>query len=76
MSASEMSTPITRRARDGRNDTALRRGSSPDSSVTSVGPAVPPAQASISSVARSMARSCSVGSTPRSKRCDASVTSP
>ncbi len=67
---------MTLRARDGRKSTALRVGISAGSSVTSTGPAAPPAHASSNSVARSMARSCSVGSTPRSKRCDASVTSP
>ena len=40
------------------------------------GPAPPPAICRMSCVARSIAFSCSSGSTPRSNRCEASVTNP
>ena len=48
----------------------------PRRAVTCTGPGSPPAISSSSAVARSMASAGSVGSTPRSNRCAASVKSP
>jgi len=49
---------------------------SPSARVTCAGPASPPAICSSSAVARSSASAGRVGSTPRSKRCAASVNRP
>ncbi len=71
ISSAAIGTPITLRARETRIRTGLRSGSAVI--VSSIGPGLPPQIARTSAVMRSMCSTVVAKSTPRSKRCPASV---
>ena len=71
-----ISTPRTRASRSSLKVTSGRAGTCSSLIASCTGPDAPPAIASNNSVARSMARTCCSGSTPRSNRNDASLCNP
>ena len=74
--SSAMAIPSIFSTRSRLSITASRLGNVSCEVTSVIAPTLPPASSMINWVARSIARSCNVKSTPRSKRCDESVCSP